>query len=104
MGFDNSTSLGNNETGGATAAPIWHDFMAVALKSRPNLKFIVPPGVTMASWDYAGTTSTDAFKPGQEPGASQRIAGPSAPSVASDTPTTPRPAPGGVDTTMGGLY
>ena len=36
VGYDNPASLGNNETGGAVAAPIWHDFMAVALKDRPG--------------------------------------------------------------------
>ena len=51
VGFDNPATLGNNETGGASPAPIWHDFMAVALKNRPVLTFQQPPGVTMATWD-----------------------------------------------------
>ena len=51
VGFDNPASLGNNETGAAVAGPIWHDFMAVALKNRPVLTFQPPPGVTMAAWD-----------------------------------------------------
>ncbi len=67
IGFDNPSSLGNNETGGAIAAPIWHDFMQVALKDRPNLPFRVPDGLTMATW--TGNV-TDAFKPGQVPGQS----------------------------------
>jgi penicillin-binding protein 1A len=108
MGFDNNTSLGNNETGGATAAPVWHDFMAVALKSRPNLKFNMPQGLTMAAWSYNGQSSTDAFKPGQEPGGSQQLPGPGGNQPAGDTPAvasdTPKPAPGGVDTSLGGLY
>ena len=48
VGYDNPASLGDNETGAAVAAPIWHDFMAVALKDRPVLTFPQPPGVTMA--------------------------------------------------------
>ena len=50
MGFDTPSSLGNGETGGTVVAPIWHDFMAVALKDRPNLPFRVPDGVTVATW------------------------------------------------------
>ena len=49
VGFDNPASLGDNETGGAVAAPIWHDYMAMALEDRPVLNFRMPPGVTMAS-------------------------------------------------------
>ena len=49
VGFDTPASLGNNETGGAVAAPIWHDFMAAALKGRPALTFPAPPGVTVAT-------------------------------------------------------
>ena len=29
VGFDNPASLGDNETGAAVAAPIWHDYMAL---------------------------------------------------------------------------
>jgi penicillin-binding protein 1A len=39
VGFDNPASLGANETGAALAAPIWHDYMAEALKNRPVLSF-----------------------------------------------------------------
>ena len=49
--------------------------MAVALKDRPVLTFPAPPGVTMASWDSGCGTVTDAFKPGQLPGASAPIGG-----------------------------
>ena len=63
-------SLGNNETGGAVAAPIWHDFMAVALKDRPKLKFVAPPDVTMASWDSGIRPGHRRVQARQEPGAS----------------------------------
>ena len=71
VGFDTPSVLGNNETGGAVAAPIWHDYMAAALQGRPVLTFPMPPGVTMAQWDSGRGTVTDAFKPGQVPGASR---------------------------------
>ena len=51
VGFDNPASLGNNQTGGTVAAPIWHDYMAIALAGHPALAFPMPPGVSMASWD-----------------------------------------------------
>ncbi len=106
VGFDNPATLGDNETGAAVAGPIWHDFMAVALKGRPVLTFPQPPGVTMASWDSGSGTVTDAFKPDQVPGASHPIGGGA---VASDSangssPDAPQAVHGGVDTNMGGLY
>jgi penicillin-binding protein 1A len=105
VGFDNPTDLGNNETGGAVAAPIWHDYMATALAGRPVLNFPMPPGVTMAPWDTGTGTVTDAFKPDQVPGASGPIgmglaAAPSADGAPSSTPVVH----GGVDNSMGGLY
>jgi penicillin-binding protein 1A len=107
IGFDTPASLGDKETGGAVAAPIWNDFMTFALKNRPKLKFVPPPGVTMASWDSGYGVVTDAFKPGQEPGASAPITGDDG-TVAADA--TPAPAPShssaaaGVDSGLGGLY
>ena len=108
VGFDNPATLGDNETGAAVAGPIWHDFMAVALKNRPVLTFQPPPGVTMAAWDSGSGTVTDAFKPDQVPGASHPIGG----AVASDAAPADGTAPagttqavhGGVDSSMGGLY
>ena len=105
VGFDTPSTLGNNETGSSNGAPIWHDFMAVALKNRPNLKFIPPPGVTMASWDSGSGSVTDAFKTGQTPGASGPIGGGGA--MTADAPTSGQAAPGqaaGVDSGMSGLY
>ncbi len=102
VGFDVPAPLGPNETGGNVAAPIWHDFMAVALNGRPKLTFAVPPGVSLSAWDSGSGTVTDAFKPGQTPGAS------SAPNDSAST--APDEAPGnqvhaaGVDSGLGGLY
>ena len=127
-GFDTPTTLGNNETGGLVSAPVWHDYMAVALKNRPKLSFPIPPGLTLATWDSGtggnnNTMVTDAFKPGQVPGGSEAVAGlptgasplpppgqaPGAPGAAADpnapnTPTPPKPAAAAVDTGLGGLY
>ncbi len=112
VGFDNPATLGNNETGAAVAGPIWHDFMAIALKDRPALQFAQPPGVTLAQWDTGSGVVTGAFKPGQVPGASDGvIAGldiahsATAAAITDAAPSSaPRPVSGGVDSAMGGLY
>jgi penicillin-binding protein 1A len=70
IGFDQPSSLGDNQTGGEVAAPLWRDFMQFALKDHPMLSFPQPEGVTVQSWDSGFGRVTDAFKPGQEPGAS----------------------------------
>ena len=103
VGFDNPASLGDNETGGHVAAPIWHDYMASVLAGRPALSFQVPPGVTLAPWDTGSGTVTDAFKADQVPGAS----GPTGLGMAGGGGGGPAVAPvvhGGVDNSMGGLY
>lgn len=108
VGFDNPASLGNGETGGNLAAPIWHDYMADALKNRPVLTFPMPPGVTMAQWDSGSGVVTDAFKPDQQPGASGPVFGGfvAAPTGtdATNAATPPGSVHGGVDSSLGGLY
>ncbi len=103
VGFDTPASLGDNETGGSNAAPIWRDFMTAAQQGRPALRFTPPPGVTMATWDSGSGMVTDAFKPGQEPGYSAPIIDITSPGDTDGT-GAPRPQAGGVDSTLGGLY
>jgi penicillin-binding protein 1A len=107
VGFDDPTkSLGNNAFGAQVAGPIWHDYMASALRNRPNLPFTPPPGVTMATWDSGFGQVTDAFKPGQQPGAS----GPAGDGGTDSALADPSPTSGtaahaaGVDSGLGGLY
>jgi penicillin-binding protein 1A len=45
IGFDQPRSLGNNETGGVAALPIWISFMQKALKGVPEKKLELPEGV-----------------------------------------------------------
>jgi penicillin-binding protein 1A len=47
IGFDNPTDLGNNETGGQAALPIWMNYMAKALKGVKETPFEPPAGVVM---------------------------------------------------------
>ncbi len=104
IGFDNPTSLGDKETGGAIAAPIWRDFMTVALKGRPALKFVPPAGVTVASYDSGYGQVTDAFKPGQVPGESGYDGTEGASADAAAPPPVAGSASAGTDSGLGGLY
>jgi penicillin-binding protein 1A len=105
VGYDTPASLGEGQTGGAVAGPIWHDYMAAALAGHPVLAFPVPPGVTMAAWDSGRGTVTDAFKPDQIPGASAPLGmGVASAPSADGTPPPPPMVHGGVDNKMGGLY
>ena len=45
VGLDNSKPLGNKETGGRAALPIWIDFMKEALKDTPNTPLSQPEGI-----------------------------------------------------------
>ena len=43
--------MGRAMTGGGIAAPLWLDFMTIALGDSPKTKFAVPPGITFATID-----------------------------------------------------
>lgn len=45
VGFDTPRSLGNRETGGRSALPMWIDYMKVALADSPDNPVTVPPGI-----------------------------------------------------------
>ena len=110
IGFDDNASLGEKETGGGIAAPVWHDYMAVALKSRPNLQFRMPDGVKLQSWDSGAGQRTDAFKPDQPPGSTTGTVGTpegtGGTRRGSDSLNVSNGGGGGVgiDSGMGGLY
>jgi penicillin-binding protein 1A len=76
VGYDDPTYLGSDETGGHLAAPIFRDFMMVALKDVPAKEFRTPPGLKMYRVNPAtGLPATsgepsiwEGYKPGTEPG------------------------------------
>src|SRR4029077_16216743 len=76
IGFDDPDSLGDDETGGHLAAPVFRDFMIAALKDAPATAFRTPPGmrlyrVSAATGLPAGAGEaaiSEAYKPGTEPG------------------------------------
>lgn len=48
VGFDNFDSLGERETGGKTALPMWVEFMKTALQNLPETPMVVPEGIVQA--------------------------------------------------------
>ena len=78
VGYDeNRKSIGNRETGGRAALPIWIDFMKEALKDMPIEEFPVPSGISLVQIDTtngllaasgcSGEPFTEVFKKGTEP-------------------------------------
>ncbi|OAM52178.1 penicillin-binding protein [Methylovorus sp. MM2] len=51
IGFDHPRSLGNNETGGQAALPIWISYMTPVLKGTPDNPYTVPEGVNSIKID-----------------------------------------------------
>jgi penicillin-binding protein 1A len=67
VGFDEPRSLGNNETGGSNAAPIFHDVLEAALRNSPPVPFRAPPGVALVRITTdGGQVIQEAFRPGTE--------------------------------------
>ena len=74
MGYDHPRSLGDSAQAALYTAPIFKDFMKMALKDKPDTPFRVPPGIKLISVDaHTGMRSSgpgsilEAFKPGTAP-------------------------------------
>jgi penicillin-binding protein 1A len=75
MGYDKPRSLGDSATAGQYAAPVFRDFMAAALKDKPDTKFRVPPQMKLVRVSRATGMRVgpgedailEAFKPGTGP-------------------------------------
>ncbi len=119
VGYDTPRSLGNNQTGGNVCGPIWNEYMKVALVNQPDMDFPAPPGMSLQQVpEPDGTMVSEAFKPGQTPGAQAADSllggspGQTPPAQttpgAPGTPTTPggasAPSPSSIDKSLGGLY
>jgi len=83
MGYDDPTSLGDRESGGGLALPIWIDTMARMLKGVPVQPLLLPEGVVAVGgdWRYSewagggfvarvGTPSAAPASPAADPAAS----------------------------------
>ncbi len=65
VGFDDEVSLGEGETGGKAAAPIWGYFMKEVLKDKPVKEFAVPTSVEFRRIDPKtglATTASSGFQ------------------------------------------
>jgi penicillin-binding protein 1A len=76
MGYDKPRHIADRATGGALAAPIFRDFMKVALADKPAIPFRVPAGIKLIRVDVkSGMRASpgdsrvilEAFKPGTAP-------------------------------------
>jgi penicillin-binding protein 1A len=74
MGYDKPRSLGGKAQAALYTAPIFRDFMKMALKDTPDIPFRIPPGTTLISINlHSGLRATgpgtimEAFKPGTGP-------------------------------------
>lgn len=52
IGFDKPASLGDRETGGGLALPMWTSYMATALRDEPQQTREVPAGVSQLDGDW----------------------------------------------------
>ena len=84
VGYDKPRPMGKGQTGGVLAAPIFTDFMRVALKDTPPKEFQVPPGIELIPIDArTGLRASgsgpgvilEAFKPGTSPPENYSIIG-----------------------------
>ncbi len=53
IGYDTPRKLGDRETGGGLALPVWIEYMAYALKGVPVRELTPPEGVTQADGDWS---------------------------------------------------
>ncbi len=84
IGFDTPRPMGRRATGGGVAAPIFRDFMQMALADTPAIPFRAPPGIQLFRINaktglraQAGDELVidEAFKPGEFPPDSYSIIG-----------------------------
>jgi penicillin-binding protein 1A len=83
MGFDQPRPLGDRETGGGLALPIWINYMARALPNRPPLPLAEPAGVVNVGGEVyfaefqpgqgVASVGLDDALPGAEPGTTTRV-------------------------------
>jgi len=93
IGFDEPRSLGQGETGGANAAPIFREVVAAALRGSPPVPFRAPPGVALVRINVGNGSILEAFRPGTENSARRMGEDPGAGGTAA-----------GLDSNLGGLY
>jgi penicillin-binding protein 1A len=118
IGYDDPDSLGDDETGGNIAAPVFRDFMITALKDAPATAFRTPPGLRLYRVNpgtgvlaaAVGSAIYEAYKTGTEPGTNRNLGLQGVPrevpirSTSDERPLTRDRAVGAPATGTGGLY
>lgn len=59
IGYDNPRSLGEKETGGGAALPIWIDYMDATLKGIPGIEYSIPERIVTARINENGLRDPD---------------------------------------------
>jgi penicillin-binding protein 1A len=125
VGYDTPKPLGKGNTGGHVAAPIFGEFMKLALSDTPAIPFRIPPGIKLVRVNAhtglraaPGDTAAimEAFKPDEEPDDAYSVIGFSDPASAegyvdgqaaqqNDDGWAPRPSgPPGFGSGRGGVW
>ncbi|MEI8146423.1 MAG: penicillin-binding transpeptidase domain-containing protein, partial [Alphaproteobacteria bacterium] len=113
IGFDTPRPMGQGSTGGVLAAPIFGDFMRVALADKPAVPFRVPTGIKLIRIDprsglRAGAGGTgailEAFKPGTAPPDSLQLINPFNAAAAGASRGPSAESNRAISTGTGGLY
>ena len=82
VGFDDPATLGKHETGSSVAAPVFKDFMEMALADQAAIPFRIPPGIRLVRVNAATGEPArqgergvilEAFKPGTVPTGERRV-------------------------------
>jgi penicillin-binding protein 1A len=98
VGYSEPRSLGERESGGGLALPIWIDYMATALKGVPEVPLEPPPGVLKIDQDWVYEEWALGGWLERLPAEPDRLRGPARIAPASSAPLlppvpTPAPAP-----------
>ncbi len=84
VGYDTPKPMGKGMTGGRVAAPIFGEFMKLALADTPPAPFRIPPGIKLVRIDLRTglrasaddpNTIMEAFKPGEGPDDAYSVVG-----------------------------
>jgi penicillin-binding protein 1A len=110
MGYDKPRHIADRATGGALAAPIFRDFMKVALADKPSVPFQAPVGIKLIRVNVkTGMRAApgdpqvilEAFKPGTAPPDGSAVVGVTDPD---GRPLTVSPEADRAVRTGGGIY
>ncbi|PPD29813.1 MAG: penicillin-binding protein [Hyphomicrobium sp.] len=102
VGYDTPKPMGKGQTGGQIAAPIFGNFMKLALAEKPAVPFRIPPGIKLVRVNLktglraAGVEGEqsimEAFKPSEEPDDAFSVIGFSDPLASGQTGAAHSPA------------